>query len=470
MIETPRSSLTPSQPIAPPPASLVTTLPFLAAAVIGVVVPFEPRLAVLVLVFIAFLARRLSTYEALLHVLLASVFVESVTVGPLRVGRVLAIVAVAVIVFRIVVTRWRPPRLRPITWVPAALFVAWAWASGFWARDHADWSFAMFQLALAVCFCAAFALFVESAEQVRRLLRTFVVAATLAGALGFVQAFVSAKGRATGLQGDANIYAMYQVAAIAAAVGLIRTSPPQQRRLWRLAVVVLLVSVAASLSRGGLLALAFVVLWAFGRRLLTPSGALTAAVLVALGAGILLSVPAISHRVSPSQVEKDRASGRIDIWFVAWRSVTRHPVLGLGAGNFKSHSIELLEREPGVELVKSHLLLLPEGIETHNVYLETLAEYGVPGCLLFVSILGFTAWNLHPRRRGRRGPVRRMAVVTAVPAALTGMLLAFASGAVFLSIVNNKLLWALVGVAAARHARRRAPEPPASLPVSLPAR
>jgi O-antigen ligase len=200
------------------------------------------------------------------------------------------------------------------------------------------------------------------------------------------------------------------------------------------------------------------VLWIFGRRLRTFSGFLAAAMIVALGAGIVLSIPVLRHRVQPSTVEQDRGSGRVDIWYVAWKSSQRHPVLGLGGGNFKSHSIELLEREPGVQLVKSHLLLLPEGIEVHNVYLETLAEYGIPGGLLFLTVLMTTAANL--RRRPPRGRDRSRVVEDVPPAiasALTGMLLAFASAAVFLSIVNNKLLWALVGIAAARHAQRRIP-------------
>jgi O-antigen ligase len=462
---------TPNQSMAAPRATLVSAVPFTAAAAAGLLVPFEPRLALLVLVFVAFVARRMSFYDALLHVLLASVFVESVTVGPLRVGRVLALVAVGAIAFRMVTTSWRPPRLRLNSWMPAVLFMSWAWASGFWARDRGDWSFAMLQIALAVCFAAAFAVFVESADQVRRLLRTYVVAATFSGLLGIAQVFSSIeKGRGVGLQGDANIYALYQVAAVAACAQMIRTDPGR-RRVWQAAMLVLLASVLASQSRGGLLSLAPVTLWILGARLRKPSGALAAVAAAVVGTLIVVSVPALSKRVSPSKVESDRGSGRIDIWYVAWKSTGRHPVLGLGGGNFKSHSIELLEREPGVQLIKSHLLLLDQGIEVHNVYLETLVDYGVPGAALFVTMLVVTAVNLrrNPGRRRRRGPPMSSSTA-AVLASLTGMLVAFATGSVFLSIVNNKLLWALVGIAAARHARPRGAEPLSSHPLVLQAR
>jgi len=456
------TAATPSEPLAAPRAPFVSVAPFVAALAAGLLIPFEPRLAFLMLVFVAFLARRMPFYDALLHVLLASVFVESVNVGPLRVGRVLALIALGTIVWRIVTTGWRPPRLRTSTWVPAVLFMSWAWASGFWARDHGDWSFAMFQIALALCFAAPFAFFVESAAQVRQLLRTYVVTAAFSGLLGIVQVFAHIqKGRGVGLQGDANIYALYQVAAVAACAQLIRTAPPERRRVWQAVMVVLLASVLASQSRGGLLALGPVMLWTMGRRLRKPSGALAAVAAAVVGTLIVVSVPAVAKRIAPSHIEQDRGSGRIDIWFVAWRSVGRHPVIGLGGGNFKSHSIELLQREPGVELVKSHLLLLPEGIEVHNVYLEVLAEYGIPGALLFVTMLLTTAiqFRRHPAGRRRRRAPQLSTETAAVLASLTGMLVAFASGSIFLSIVNNKLLWVLVGIAAARHARPRGVEP-----------
>jgi len=457
------NTLTPSRPMAAPSRTVVPALPFLVAVAAGVVLPFEPRLSLLLVVFVALIARGIGGFDSLLHVLLASVFVESVTVGPLRVGRVLAIVAVGVIVLRTVTTRWRPRRLHPRIWLPTVLFVSWAWASGFWARDHGPWSFAMFQLALALCFAAAFAWFVESADQVRSLLRTYVLTAIVSAGLGVFQAFTSTKGQATGLQGDHNIFAMYQVAAIAAAIGLARTASLNARWIWRVALIVLAGSVLASASRGGLIALGVVILWSFGRRLRTFAGILSAVFVVGIGVTAVLSIPALHHRVQPSEVEQDRGSGRIDIWYVAWRSVDRHPVIGLGGGNFKSHSIELLESQPGVELVKSHLLLLPDGIEVHNVYLETLVEYGVPGAFLFALVLITTATKL--RVRGRRprwqGPADLEA---AMCSALTGMLLAFASAAVFLSIVNNKLLWALVGIAAARQAQVRTAAVPSQLP------
>jgi O-antigen ligase len=101
-----------------------------------------------------------------------------------------------------------------------------------------------------------------------------------------------------------------------------------------------------------------------------------------------------------------------------------------------------------VELVKSHLLK-GEGIEVHNLYLEMLAEYGLPGFLLFLAILVSTTSGLRMIARRR---------TTAAAMALPAMFAAFASCAFFLSVVNNKLLWMLVGIAAAARSRQTTPE------------
>src|SRR5215207_4617416 len=63
--------------------------------------------------------------------------------------------------------------------------------------------------------------------------------------------------RSVGLQGDPNIFALYQVAAVPAAGMLARTTTGAWRRAgWLLLVVPLVASVFAAQSRGGLLAVA----------------------------------------------------------------------------------------------------------------------------------------------------------------------------------------------------------------------
>ena len=411
--------------------ALYVAQPLLAAALMFVLV-------------VAALAFTLRDIELILHVLVVSVFFESVSVGPIRIGRLLALVAILTIGARILLTGWRPPWLPPRAWVPVVLFVGWSWLSGTWARYPGGWHFAIGQLLLAGAYFLAFALFVRTSDQVRLLLRTYALGAGLAAVIGVLQ--WSTNVRATGLQGDPNLFALYQVAAIPAAIALARTARTAQARRWWIALLVpLLLSVLASQSRGGLLStlLVGVLLLATGNipreRVIMLLGVASLVVLVAAGG-------TLNDRLNPDRIEKDRASGRLDIWYVAWHAFTERPATGLGGGNFKEYSIRLLEQQPGVELVKSHLLA-GEGIEVHNVYLEMLAEYGLPGFLLFGGVLISTASGLRLVARRR---------TTAAAIALPGMLAAYATSAFFLSVVNNKLLWILAGTAAAARSRRPA--------------
>src|SRR4051794_2411508 len=390
--------------------------------------------------------------SSILHLLVVVLFAESLSIGPLSLGRLVAFGALFALAIRLVLTSWRPRALPMWSWLPVTLFMGWAWASGLWASVPTAWGFAMGQLGLALCFYAAFALLLRSVAQLRPLLLTYSAVAVVAAVIGCVQIGLGVA-RATGLQGDPNIYAIYQVAAIPAIVVLSRTPGRVRRMWWWLALAVVSASVVASGSRGGLLAAVATVLFLIVRRVRATRGSVGKLVVagVALLGLLVVASMTLNHRLDPSRVARDRASGRIDIWYVASRSGERHPVLGIGGGNFKPRSISLLETTPGVGLTKSHLLE-GNGIEVHNVYLETVTEYGIAGGALWLLLLGTTFAGLRAaeRRLSSAGPVT----------VLLPMMVAFMTAAVFVSVVNSKLLWMLVGLAAAlQTAPLRAPSP-----------
>ncbi len=375
-----------------------------------------------------------ATERGLLYLLVLVPFGESLSVGPLTVGRMAAVLSVVVLTTRLVTGRLLHRAFPAITWVPAAGFAAVVIASGLWAADFVGWVDALGQVALALAFFAAYALLVTSPEQVTGLLSAYVLGAVFAAAIGFSQALLDL--RAEGLQGDANIYALYQVAALPAAAALARDSRGAVRWLWCLAAVPILVSVVTSQSRGALLALlatiGFLAVLSRFRFVLVPLAA-------AAGLAAYTLAPLIDDRYAVDRVNQDRASGRIDIWHVAWQAWLDHPMTGLGAGNFVGQSIERLTTVPGVELLKSHLLT-GKGIEVHNIYLEALAERGVLGLVTLVVFLLSVLWALM---------IARQRIPVPAVQALAPMLIAFCVAAFFLSVSNSKLLWMLAGLAAA---------------------
>ena len=437
-------------------SSRTVAMAVLAAAVVGAGVGLSPWVLIGA-VAVAALVLSFATERGLLYLLVLVPFGESLGVGPMTVGRMGAVLAVLVLVGKFATGRLRIPSLPPLTWVPAAGFIAVVVASGLWAADTSGWIFAMGQVGLAVSFFAAYALLVDHPSQVTGLLKAYVLGAVFAAGYGFVQA--ASDLRAEGLQGDANIYALYQVAALPAVLAAVRTSGSRpQRALWGLAAVPILYSVIASQSRGALLALiataVFLAVLSPCRRLLLPAVAV-------VGALVTVVAPLIDDRYAVERVSADRASGRIDIWFSAWHVFLEQPFTGIGAGNFVGRSIELLTVTPGVELVKSHLLT-GRGIEVHNIYLEALAERGIFGLLTLAAFLLATLAAL--MIAARRHPIPAVE-------ALAPMLVAFCVAAFFLSVSNSKLLWMLAGLAAALlaiSADDRPAAPPQPVPRSVP--
>ncbi|SFK92185.1 O-antigen ligase family protein [Geodermatophilus ruber] len=429
----------PSRPILPVLLGVLTAV----SVGVGVGLGYEQYVLVGVLAvalgLLSFLVQR-----GLLYVLVLVPFGESLGLGSMTVGRLMAVLCVVVLLARFLTGRLPVPAFRPVTWLPAAAYVLLVVASGLWATDHGGWLFAIGQVLLALAFFAAFALLIDHPRQVGGLLRVYVVGALLAAGVGFLQSLTDA--RAVGLQGDANIYALYQVAALPAALALARTTTGARRACWLVVTVPILASVLFSQSRGALLALVatatFLALLDRRRRLLVP--------LVA-GVGLLATVvvPLLDDRYSVERVSADRASGRIDIWYTAWHAFLEQPWTGIGAGNYVPQSIERLTTEPGVELIKSHLLT-GQGIEVHNIYLEALAERGVFGLLtlavLLVCTLGCLLVVAHRTR-------------SLLVQALAPMLVAYCVASFFLSVSNSKLLWMLVGLAAALLVHVQTPSP-----------
>ena len=140
-----------------------------------------------------------------------------------------------------------------------------------------------------------------------------------------------------------------------------------------------------------------------------------------------------------------RGSGRVDLWRAAWHGFLEHPVVGLGAGNFRSSSLDLLQSTPGVNDIAGNTGLTNRYV--HNMYLETMTELGLVGFTLFVLILVLTGWYLiRVVRRARR---ERDGVLERISLALLVTFVGLGISGFFLSLELNKPLWIIVGLALA---------------------
>jgi|GEM_PF-955827 len=130
-------------------------------------------------------------------------------------------------------------------------------------------------------------------------------------------------------------------------------------------------------SRGGLIAYAgmvLAVLWFLKPRVAAISRLLVATALAAAIVFSLQSPFASEGRVQ--DVDDFTSTSRLALWGTAGAMFLHHPVLGVGYGNYRSLYNDYL---PGVA---------PNELDTHNLYLQLLAETGIIGFAAFFFLIG----------------------------------------------------------------------------------
>ena len=119
------------------------------------------------------------------------------------------------------------------------------------------------------------------------------------------------------------------------------------------------------------------------------------------------------------------SDGRIRLWSVAWRMWQEHPVLGVGIGQYRAVADQYVFG--GVSNI------------AHNTYLSFLAETGLVGFVILVSLpLAVFVRVIRSRRRGNVfAPLLALGLAAVAVQALT------------LNLENSRALWALLGISAA---------------------
>lgn len=116
---------------------------------------------------------------------------------------------------------------------------------------------------------------------------------------------------------------------------------------------------------------------------------------------------------------------RIELWSVAWKMWLEHPVLGVGIGQYQAVADQYVFG--GVSNI------------AHNTYLSFLAETGLVGFAVFMSLpLAIVIRLVRSRRHGNvYAPLLALSLTAVAVQALT------------LNLENSRALWALLGISAA---------------------
>ncbi len=433
-------------------APLVALLVFTAMAV-GVLSVKRPGYAAALVLAAALIVVVATRIEALPLALVCTIFVESASLGGLTVGRIAGVLALAVIAYYVLAHGRVSLRFTPLLAVVGA-YGFWILLSAYWSDTPSAVYSTFFGYVLVIAYMLAFALLVRSPHDAVNILVVLVVGATLSGFVALNTYLVTGGSiRASGLEGAAHpdTFGVYQAMIAPVALGLFALARSAQARLAYLGcMAVIVLSVVSSLTRTAMISIAVVALIALLApwRVLFRSAAqrATYAVAVAVTAGAVVTVAASATFFARlgsifSGGQADRAAGRTDLWAAALTAYDRHPWLGIGAGNFQAHSLDLLHQTQGVDIGAAYI---GQGRPVHNAYLEALTELGPVGLALFVLVIAMTAWYLV--RVFRRARAARDDVTRIVSATLLLGLLGLAVSLGFLSIELNKPLWIIVGL------------------------
>lgn len=287
-------------------------------------------------------------------------------------GTLLVLVLVGVLRERLI----RPPR--------AALFwsalVLWGTASTIWAIDPA---LAGRRIATAVSLWLLY-LGIVSVRLTPREMSRITLFTVLGGAAAATYACYSyfqsggATQRASIAEGqnqaDPNFFAATLLLPFALALGEVFAGGRWTRRIFYVASAgIMAVAILLTMSRGAMAAvtaIAFVFLLRFGLRwrLLLP--------VALLGVALLFMPKAFFQRME--ETSTTRLSGRLDIWIAGVRAFGSHAALGAGMDNFG----RAYDEHAG-----SATFFAGGTRASHNVYLATAVELGLPGLLLLLAAL-----------------------------------------------------------------------------------
>lgn len=289
---------------------------------------------------------------------------------------------------------------------------------------------------------AAFSLLVvqlvRTRPQLALLLRVLVLSATAAALYGVTRLVGGDVDRVSGPIADANDFA-YLLASVLPFAIYLALRDRRWRLWWLLCSAVLVLGLLGTLSRGALVGLAAVVLWAVATRRTRIGGVVAGVVVVGgvLALALTLWRPLIDERLeAKSRIASANVESRQEYWSAALRMAADHPLLGVGPGRFGVESRSYISGDP----------LNLENPVVHNAYLEVLAEGGVPTLAAFSAYI-LACWLLAARARRRfqaLGDTDGLRATTAVQASLVVAIVA----ANFLSVQTTVPLWLLGGLAA----------------------
>lgn len=328
-------------------------------------------------------------------------------------------------------------------------------------------------LAMAACFAVPL--------KQRIIALGFSATTLLLGVVCLVQRYGQGVARPYGLNGGewaAVEFAMVLlVLTLLSLLQALRDATPRSDRWWHgLAVVVGLYGAVLTQSRGPLLAFAPVcvgLLYWHARRVGHWRRSLALLALIVIG---MLAITASLReemldrfadvRTEVTTYSAQTTSGaireRLEMWRVAWRAFTEHPLAGIGVDQFGPYVRAEVAAGRASTSIASY-------VHPHSEYFESLVAGGLPALAVLLVFLGVPAWFLFRGLDARSESVACQAAGGLMVIAMYA-LCAFGDNVFYRAMPQSPFLFLVLGlsVATARHARETSfPAPQQSWPTSI---
>jgi putative inorganic carbon (HCO3(-)) transporter len=331
----------------------------------------------------------------------------------------------------------RRPLLLPGVLLPTVVLGAAVYLSLIVSPDPSAGLLDALRYALYIVFFFLVVQLTETKEDVDRIIRVFVLSATLASIWALYEFIVLGQDRAGGPIADPNDFA-FVVACVLPLAAYLISIEPHRRVLWTGCFVLLAAAVLGTLSRGALVGLTALAIWAVVTRRVPIGGLLLglAAILSFVALAFALWAPLLQDRLAgKGRIADANVASRQALWAGAIRMAADRPVLGVGPGRFGVESRRYVRNSP----------LDIDNPVVHNSYLHVLAETGLIGLAAFLGFLGST-WRL--LLRGQRIAERENDLdAKRLTTAMQSAMVVAVTSAIFLSAQLTTPFWLLGALA-----------------------
>jgi putative inorganic carbon (HCO3(-)) transporter len=320
----------------------------------------------------------------------------------------------------------RPIEGEPSNTAMVVTFVGLILFSGAFAQIT-DRSFNVFTMVLGYAFIYwALTQQVDSVERLKIVIKALLLVHLIVAALNplmFTDPDVRHYVSSGAFLGDGNDFALSINIVVPLCLFLISESTKKPRKLfWTVALVVCLMCVVLTKSRGGTVALGCMAVYYWSKSERKVIGVAGLAVVVVLI--VALAPPSYFERMAMiGDSQEGSAQGRIQAWTAAFEMAKASPLVGVSPGHFP----------------------MLHGLTAHSIYFLVLAELGFPGLIVLLLII---VRNLQANGRllkqiagdDTAGTERRLLV------ALNASMIAFAAGGAFLSAAYYPHMYVIAGL------------------------